>query len=72
MHMRVHDVDALYDSAFRHATEKDGLSPVEALELLQPDGEIDVCACLIMRFDPGNNPGIEIDQSFAEKNYDHA
>lgn len=65
----VYDVDQLYATALKHATEKDGLSAAEANELLTngPDNAIDIAACLVMLFDPGPGPaGIEIMQSSAE------
>lgn len=59
----VHDPEALYQQAFRHATEVDKLSPAQADEMLKPDGRISVSDCLVMVFDPGSLPGVSINQT---------
>lgn len=66
VHVKVHDKEALFEAAMKHAQEADGLPEDEALELLKPDGEIDTGACLTVIADPGSIPGCEIDQSGAD------
>ena len=66
VHVKVHDKEALLEAAMKHAQEVDGLPEAEALELLQPDGEIDQGACLTMIVDPGSIPGCEIEQGGAD------
>jgi len=66
VHVKVHDKEALFEGAMKHAQEVDGLPGDEALELLKPDGEIDTGACLTMIVDPGSIPGCEIDQGGAD------
>jgi hypothetical protein len=61
MSLRLHDRDAVFAAARKHAITQDRLSAEEADELLKPDGEIDLSACLTMLFDPGASPdGLEI------------
>lgn len=64
--VRVFDAAQLWTRAMDHAVTKDKMSAVEARELLEPDGVIDVGACLIMLLDPGHLTGCEILQSSSE------
>ena len=65
MDVKVVDRDVFFNAAFASALE-DGLSEEGALEILRPNGEIDVGACLIQLCDPGTLPGCEIHGSDAE------
>jgi hypothetical protein len=60
------DKRVLLQSALSRAKD-DGLTSHEARSLLKPGGQIDVGACLVMLFDPGNSPqGCEIMESRCE------
>jgi len=62
----VFDQIALYGAALTHALAT-GSTESESIDLLKPEGEIDVSACLIMLLDPGVSPsGIQIESCTVE------
>jgi len=63
---KVVDEQTLYDAAFKHAVEVDGLSPQAAQELLMAGGQIEQDACVQMLLDPGHAPGLAIHSSEVE------
>lgn len=65
MDVCVFGIDALFNAALRHAIDVDNLTASQACELLKPDGDIDVEACLVMLLDPGSLPGCQIIESEA-------
>lgn len=58
--LRVCDPISLYEAAFKHATQVDGLSSTEAKSYLTDYTEVDVEACLAMLLDPGYLDGCDI------------
>jgi hypothetical protein len=66
MHLEIDDEDTLYAEALRHATAVDCLSQQEAEELLCPNGERDMGACISMLLDPGYIPGCDIHESWVD------
>lgn len=64
--VEVLDANELFKTAMKHATEVDSMSEGDARELLAPEGDIDIRACLMMVFDPGVSPdGTSINGSTA-------
>lgn len=68
--VKVTDENDLYTAALDHMVHKDGLKHAEAVDLLMPEGELDVRACLIALFDPGvSPPGTQINDSSVETHH---
>lgn len=67
--IRVFDEKALFDAAFRHATEPGSMmSNEDATKLLMLEGSIDVPACLTTLLDPdAPPPGTDIRDATIEK-----
>lgn len=67
--VRVHDAEALYEAAFKHATVVDGHDATSATAFLTLDGtKVDEAACITMIFDPGMSPpGTKIIESVVEQ-----
>jgi murein tripeptide amidase MpaA len=64
--IEVTDKNALFAAAMKNADARE-MGEEEALELLKPNGKVDVDACLQMLLDPGVSPdGAEIEQSSCE------
>jgi hypothetical protein len=62
----VNDAQRLFHNAMHRAVRNDHMTLDEAKELLNPDGQVDIGACLQMLLDPGSLAGCNIHHSSAE------
>lgn len=62
LYLTVQDPDALFEAAMHYALNEDGLTAVQAIDQLRPEGDIDVQACLEMLLDPGTLEGCKIEE----------
>lgn len=60
IHVRVDDPQALHAAALAHCTDRDGLRPQDAIDLIGERKDPDISACLIALFDPGHMCGCTI------------
>lgn len=61
--IEVTDVDQLLNTATQKALE-DGMTPDEVSQMLFPDGDLDIAACVLCVADPGPSlPGTQIHDS---------